>query len=50
MKKSRILKDSGEKPWEDVWENRKWLRSNLVAPHMFLGSEQTRIRRPNGLP
>ena len=47
----QILRESGEKPWEDVWEHRKWRRSsNLVSPQMFLGSEKTRIRRPNGLP
>jgi membrane dipeptidase len=46
----KILRDNGEKPWEDVWEDRKWTRSDMVAPQMFLGSEKTRIRRPNGLP
>jgi membrane dipeptidase len=46
----KILRDNGEKPWEDVWEDRKWTRSDMVAPQMFLGSEKTRIRLPNGLP
>jgi membrane dipeptidase len=47
---SRSLTESGEMPWEDVWEDRKWTRGELIYPQMFLGSEKTRIRRPNGLP
>ncbi|KAH8803684.1 putative dipeptidase [Xylogone sp. PMI_703] len=47
---SQRLKDNGEMPWEDVWEGRKWTRSSWIYPQMFLGSEKTRIRRPNGLP
>lgn len=47
---SRSLAESGEMPWEDVWGDRKWTRGKLVYPQMFLGSEKTRIKRPNGLP
>lgn len=48
--KAKILQEGGEKPWEDTWEDRKWLRTNMVMPQMFLGSEKTRVRRANGLP
>jgi membrane dipeptidase len=33
----------GEKPNEETWLGRKWVRADLPMPYMFRDSEKTRI-------
>ena len=44
------LQRSGEPPAEDVWPGRTWTRTEADMPRMYAGSEEFRIRKPDGSP
>lgn len=40
---ARSLQMDGEKPNEETWSGRRWVRANLPLPYMFRDSAKKRV-------